>query len=209
MKPAEEFLASIARRRVANAAISASLPHNRPDVTLPPELMQAADNCWQICPVLAHSNYFSRQALVGGPTSDPAQICQWAQEYRGYSWAVATGAGSALLILEVDVVIGRTALKFLCGDDWTWRNTLQFQDRDTRFVCFRYSGQKVRALGSGFAGLLIHSIDFVLIPPSVYAYGVALSYLDPDARVLDAPEWLLAAPRDSVDTLRCDDTVAA
>jgi hypothetical protein len=49
--------------------------------------------------------------------------------------------------MEFDYLVGRRVLPHLCGNNWSWRPTLQFTDSDARFVCFHYSGQPLRAIG--------------------------------------------------------------
>jgi hypothetical protein len=59
------------------------------------------------------------------------------------------------------------------------------------FVCFHYSGERLRAIGRDFPGVRIHRRSCILIPPSTYNTGAQVSYLNPGSKVLDVPDWLL------------------
>jgi hypothetical protein len=107
---------------------------------------------------------------------------------------------SGLLVLEVGQT-GRSAIRFLSHDDSIWNNTLQFRNGDTRYVCFRYAGQRLRRLRS-FDGIKIHAANGSLlpIPPTVFSSGDCLTYLDPGARLAATPNWLIEGGREPLET---------
>lgn len=197
MKSAEEFLKNLHRDRVSASAKLGTSSAQSLEIELDSTLTSALSRGWHIAPVLARSMYFSRQALAGYPTQDRAQVCHWVKEYtqHGCNWAVETGARSGLLILEFDYEAGQQSLGYLCGEEWSWRGTLQFTDMNSRFVCFRNSGQRIRMVGRDVPGIRIHWDNLVLIPPSVLDSGAEIAYLNPGARVLDLPDWLLDVRR--------------
>jgi hypothetical protein len=110
---------------------------------------------------------------------------------HGCNWAVETGAKSGLFILEFDYEAGQQSLEYLCSDEWSWRGTLQFTDMNSRFVCFRNSDRRTHIAERDLPGIQIHWDDLVLIPPSVLDSGAEIAYLNPGARLLDLPDWLL------------------
>jgi Bifunctional DNA primase/polymerase, N-terminal len=197
MKSAEEFLRKFREGQIVASVQHGPLPSDLSEIDLDSTLTSALQRGWCIAPALARSKYFSRIAVAGNPTQDLAQIRYWAREYAacGCSWVVETGKRSALLVLEFTYDIGRETLQRLCEDDWSWRTTLQFTNSNARFVCFTYSGQQTRKLGSDFPGVRIHRGECLLIPPSVTGKGDQISYLNSCAQVLDFPDWLLAVSR--------------
>ena len=193
MKSVEEFL-----KKFKEAQASASFQHellstDLSEFELDSTLTSALERGWHVAPVLTHSKHFMRTALAGYPTQDLVQLRHWVREYSecGCNWVVETGARSSLLVLEYTHDIGREMVRYLCEDDRSWRTTLQFTDQNARFVCFRYSGEQIRPLGSDFPGVRINLGSRLLIPPSSTAKGLQLSYLNPGARVLELPGFLL------------------
>jgi hypothetical protein len=127
-------------------------------------------------------------------TADQAQLEQWACEYPGCNWGLATGAASGVFVLEVDTGSASSALRILCEDDWDWRQTLLMSAGDAGYAFFRWpAGRAMRGSGKNPApGLTIHGEgDYVLIPPSAGSSGVSHVFLDPDAAIAVAPQWLL------------------
>jgi hypothetical protein len=193
MKSVAEFLNNLDKVQpsVLKPSLVSATDYSR--VELDSSLKSAVMRGWHIAPVLARSKYFSRTAIAGYPTVDLIQLSHWDKEYSpsGCNWAVETGLRSHLLILEFDYATGRKMLRELSNGDWGWQSSLQFSDPSARFVCFRYSGQRVRALGRDFPGIRIHLGNCILIPNSKYVDNSEISYLNPHARVLDLPNWLL------------------
>ncbi len=196
MISAEEFL-----KKFKESQASASFQHelsitDSPELELDSTLTSALQRGWHIAHVLARSKYFSQRALAGAPTQNLAQVRLWAKQYRecGCNWVAETGAKSGLLTLEYTYDIGQNAIRDLCKDDWSWRETAQFTDRNARSVCFRYSGEQIRTLGNQFPGIRIHLGDCILVPPSVTTTS-QVSYLNASARVMNLPNWLCAVRR--------------
>jgi hypothetical protein len=197
MKSVEEFF-----KKFKEAQESALFQHGLSStdldgIELDSTLTSAIRRGWHIAPVLARSKYFLPSALAGYPTRDLVQLCHWVRQYSecGCNWVVETGERSGLLVLEFTYDIGREMVRYLCEDDWSWRTTLQFTDHNSRFVCFRYSGQQIRVLGNDFPGVHIHLGNCLLMPPSRTTKDFQISFLNPLVKSLDIPEWLLEAPR--------------
>ena len=192
---AEEFLKNLKTAQAPAATQPRSASSDAPEIEIPSSLASALKRGWHIAPVLARSKNFPIKALAGHPTNDFVQVGQWWEQYfkTGCNWAVELGARSDLLIMEFDYEVGRRMLPHLCGNDWSWRSTLQFTDADARFVCFRHSGQRLRAIGRDFPGVRVHSRSCLLIPPSTYSTGAQVSYLNPGSKVLYLQDWLLAS----------------
>ncbi|MGD0096958.1 MAG: bifunctional DNA primase/polymerase [Terracidiphilus sp.] len=203
MISAEEFLKKFKEGQATVKVQHELSPNDLSDFQLDSALTSALERGWYLAPVLTRSRYFLRRALAGEPSQDLVEISRWAREYSecGCNWAVETGARSGLLILEFTYDVGGETVRRLGEDDWSWRTTLQFTDQNARFVCFRYSGQRIRAIRSEFLGARTHLDDCLLIPPSVMPKGSQLTYLNPGAKVLGLPNWLLGKPESSGEAL--------
>lgn len=197
MKSAEEFIEHLKTAQASVPSQPTLSPTNAPEIEIDSTLASALERGWHIVPVLARSKDFPRNALAGHPTRDSGRISQWWEQYfkSGCNWAVEIGTRSDLIIMEFDHEVGHHVLPHLCGNDWSWRATLQFTDLNARFVCFRHSGQPLRAIGREFPGVRIHRRSCILIPPSTYNTGAQVSYLNPGSKVLDTPDWLLNSSR--------------
>jgi len=194
MISAEEFLRKF-KEEQACASVQRELSSTaQSDFELDSALTSALQRGWYLAPVLTRSKYFLRRSLEGEPTQHLAQIRLWASAYSecGCNWVVETGIRSGLLILEFTYDIGQATIRYLLEDDCSWHTTVQFTDQNARFVCFRYSGQRIRTLGTRFPGVTIHLDDCILIPPSITTKASQISYLNPCARTLELPDGLLA-----------------
>ena len=184
---AEVFLANL-QVSAASATINSTLAH--PDLSaLPPSILRLCRSGWRMAPILAHSTSASiKGSMTAVPTNDEALLVLSARDRC--NWAVATGHG--LAVLEVNEE-GQRSLRYLCGDDWEWRETLEFRCGASRFFAFHHPSRRIRFLGSRFPGLRLHwEGSAMLIPPSWFAYGPPVTFENPDAPVLLSPRWLLA-----------------
>jgi hypothetical protein len=181
-----------------------SLPQYEPPYIIPVEVYHAAQrNGWRFFPVSIGKHLAVTHANLVQATDNLQQLRSWARESP--NWALATGPDSGVFILEVDGDKGVTSLLDLCGDDWSWLDTLRSMAAEKRCICFawpagrrqisssRQIGEGLRVLGEG---------DWVLIPPSREPHGTQHTYLNPEAKVVAAPVWLLDrsfGPADTVD----------
>jgi hypothetical protein len=137
-------------------------------------------------------------------------IAKAAARYSPCNWTFHIGA-SGLLVLEVDSRIGYVPLSTLCRNSFgRWTKTLQFRDATSRFLIFRSVERSGRILGQQFQGLKIHTGNaFLLIPPASFVGSGGLSYVDPNATIVDAPDWLLASAPNSEKCEEIDNTFRA
>jgi hypothetical protein len=97
-------------------------------------------------------------------------------------------------------------LRFLSGDEWDWRNTLQFRAGQTRYILFHYPEKRLRRLGVEFQGLRVHAGTPILMPPSVIGGGIRLAFCNPGACIEKAPEWLMASLANAKDAQMTETT---
>ncbi|WP_433972689.1 bifunctional DNA primase/polymerase [Tunturiibacter lichenicola] len=192
MKTPPDFFLEYGKRVPAPPA-SSSFNQTRCSADLPIEVLQAS-RLWRLFPVWTQSRLASGMMRIEDATADRAQLEQWACEHPGCNWGLATGAASGVFVLEVDTRRAGSALRILCDDVWDWQQTLQMSAGDAGYAFFRWpAGRAMRRSGKNPApGIRIHGEgDYVLIPPSACSSGVSNVYLDPDAAIAAAPQWLL------------------
>lgn len=185
---AEIFLANL-QGSAASATMTSTLTLSSVSA-LPPSILRFCKFGWRMAPILAHS---IKSSITAVPTCDGASLALSARDRC--NWAVATGHG--LAILEVNEE-GQHPLRYLCADEWEWRETLQFRLGASRFFAFHHPERRIRFLGGRFPGLKLHwEGSAVLIPPSWFVYGPPVTFENPDAPVLSSPRWLLATENTS------------
>jgi hypothetical protein len=153
-----------------------------------------ASRMWRLFPVQPQGRLAPAKVRIEDATADLAQLEQWACEHPGRNWGLATGMASGVFFLEVDTRRASRALRILSRGEWDGQQTLQSQAGDTGYAFFRWpAARAMRGSGKNPApGLRIRGEgDFVLIPPSVCPSGISHVYLDPDAEIAAAPQWLL------------------
>ena len=187
MKSAEKSLESLHRCATMSAMLTST-------TTLPPDVSFAASRGLKLAPVQGLSRFASvARTRLGYPTADLVQLQILSAEFPMCNWAMLT---DSVTVLEYNPALGRHSLCELCGGDWDgWRDTLQFRSGATRFLLFRYNGQRLRVLGPRAAGLRVHCGDMLLVPPSRFLSS-ALRWSNPSAAIAAIPEWLLEADED-------------
>ena len=186
---------------------------------VPVEVYRAAmRKGWRFFPVpsskqltVPHANLFQ------AATNNLQQLRRWARERP--NWALVTGPDSGVFVLEVDGEAGLASLLDLCGDDWSWLDTLRSMAGEQRWISFAWpQGLSQISKGQQFAkGLrIIGEGDWVLIPPSREPHGAQHAYMNPLAEIAAAPAYLLERafkPTDTVDPSRpfppCSSVVSA
>jgi hypothetical protein len=186
---------------------------------VPVEVYRAAmRKGWRFFPVPSSKHLAVPHAnLFQAATNNLQQLRRWARERP--NWALVTGSESGVFILEVDGEAGLASLLDLCGDDWSWLDTLRSMAGSKRWISFAWpQGLSQIRRGQQFAkGLrIIGEGDWVLIPPSREPHGAQHAYMDPLAEITAAPGYLLEhafQPADAVDPSRllpsCNSVVAA
>jgi hypothetical protein len=208
LKSAEAFVAALEQGLSPIEALQA-LPEYEPPYIhrIPVEVYRAAlRNGWRLFPVSFSKHLAVTHANLFQATDNLQQLRSWAREYP--NWALVTGQRSGVFVLEVDGDKGVASILDLCGDDWSWLDTLRSMAGEKRCISFawpegrrqisssRQIGEGLRVLGEG---------DWVLIPPSREPHGAQHAYLNPEAEVVAAPVWLLDrafGPADTVDPSR-------
>jgi hypothetical protein len=178
-------------QRVAASPTPSSFNQPWRSADLPIEVLQA-NRLWRLFPVLSQSRLAPAKMQIADATANLAQLEQWACEHPGCNWGLATGLASGVFVLEVDTRRAGSELR-ICDDAWDWQTTLQMRAGDAGYAFFRWpAGRAMRDSGKNPApGLRIHGEgDYVLIPPSACSSGASHVYLDPDAAIAAAPQWL-------------------
>jgi len=132
-----------------------------------------------------------------GATTDERKIRDWAAQWRGSNWAVATGSESGVFVLDVDGERGRTSLEQLEAQYGTLPVTLTSRTGRADGGVHRWFawpegcevrnsqdkvGDKLDVRGAG---------GYVIASPSVHQTGSVYEWLDPDVPVANPPQWLL------------------
>ena len=169
------------------------------------EIEAAARRGWNIFPVLTRSRHASyADAWIVQATCDLKQLRQWAAEHADCNWAVATGAESGVLVLEMDRVFGQRIGREMRRHDPHESDRIEqtltvmagYGESAARYAFFRWPRyRRMRPLRQSFTpGVRLHGEeDSVLIPPSTMTSGARYTYVDPEADPLPAPSWLLSA----------------
>jgi len=175
-------------------------PQARPRGSLPAEIRAAAARGWRLLPVLARTKTPLVKEWQKFATSDLGQLEAWAAQFPDCNWGMATGPGSGVFVLDVDGESGVAALLAHHEQGRKLPNTLTVSTGNGSHLYFHWpEDQPIR----NSAGKLADGLDirgeggYVVIPPSVHPNGEPYAYGDPEERVLDAPDWLLALLRES------------
>jgi hypothetical protein len=151
-------------------------------------------------PAMTHANLFH------AATNNLQQLRRWARAWP--NWALVTGPDSGIFVLEVDGREGLASLLDLCGDDWSWLDTLRSMAGEKRCISFAWPGGRSQIssncqIGNGLS--VLGEGDWVLVPPSREPHGTQHAYLNPEAEAIAAPPWLLDRafkPAETVDPYR-------
>ncbi len=186
-----------------------SLPDYEPSYIhrVPVEIYRAAlQNGWRFLPVSSSQHLATTHADLFLATNNLQQLSKWTRESP--NWALVTGPDSGVFVLEVDGREGLASLLDLCGDDWSWLDTLRSVAGEKRCIFFAWpQGRREisggRQIGEGLS--VLGEGDWILIPPSCVPHGTQHIYLNPGSEVIAAPTWLLVRafePADAVDPSR-------
>jgi len=162
---------------------------------LPQEICEAASRGWRLIPIKVGAK---KPPLLKNwqkrATSDLQQLKIWASKFSGCNWAVATGPGSGVWVLDVDGENGKSALVEFHLQGLILPDTLSVRSPNGAHFYFRNPpGLSVRNSVETLARGLDTRGDrgYTLIPPSVHPSGTPYTYDDPNASVMDAPKRLL------------------
>jgi putative DNA primase/helicase len=128
-------------------------------------------------------------------TNNGEQLSAWFEEFPDCNWALATGAGSGIFVLDFDGEPGRKLFMDWIeqhGQDWAATRTVK--TARGFHLWYRWpEGNEIR----NSAGKIALGVDvrgeggYILVPPSVHPDGLRYEWLD-SAPIAEAPSWLLA-----------------
>jgi hypothetical protein len=136
MKSAEAFVQALEQGLSSVEALH-SLPDYEPRYIhrVPVEVYRAAlRNGWRFFPVSSSKHLSVTHANLFQATDNLQQLSNWACEWP--NWALVTGPDSGVFVLEVDGGEGLASLLDLCGDDWSWLDTLRSVTGEKRWIFF-------------------------------------------------------------------------
>jgi DNA repair protein RadA/Sms len=162
---------------------------------LPSEICAAAARGWRLLPIRARDKLPLVKAWPQAASSDLGQLEAWAGQFPACNWGVATGPGSGVFVLDVDGNPGRASLKAYQERGFELPETLTVTTGKGRHLYFQWPQG---AVIKNSAGQLAHGLDIrvnggcAVIPPSVHFSGKRYAFVNPDAAIAEAPEWLLS-----------------
>ena len=183
--------------QIASLTRLASPTSPPPTMKLPAVVCDAARRGWKIFPALALSKHAPIYAtMIGEATSDQTQLEDWARQYIGSNWAVATGQESGVFAAEIDGLHGRASWRNLNESAWDTESLMAQAGGNANLIHVYYRwppGRAIRNLCSSIApGLRLRGEgDWVLIPPSQCSNGARYFYSNNGVGVASAPSWLI------------------
>lgn len=204
MKSAEGFIEAL-EQGVSTVEALQSLPEYKPRYIrkVPVEVYRAAlRNGWRVFPVSSSEHLAVTPADIFAATDNSPQLKHCARESP--TWVLATGPDSGVLALVIDGGEGLASLLDLCGDDWSWLDTLRSVAGERRCLFFAWpEGRRQisnrRQMGEGLS--VFGEGHWALIPPSRDPHGAQHAYLNATAAVGAAPAWLLTRAFELADTV--------
>jgi hypothetical protein len=171
-----------------------SLPNLKNHRSLPQHVQFAASLGFRLFPIKPGEKTPLLANWQNIATSDVGQLQTWAMRFPGCNWAVATGNGSRVFVLDVDGEDGALSLAGLEAQHGELPRTLEVSTARGRHIYFvspdipliRNSASR---LGKGLD--IRGEGGYVIIPPSVHPNGSIYDYANPEIPVADAPEWLV------------------
>jgi hypothetical protein len=160
-------------------------------------VLSLAEYGWRLFPSVPRTK---TPLLKGWPTfasSDPATIRSWAVKHPGCNWAVATGPGSGVFVLDVDGEKGRASLAMLEAQHgplpatlasrtgredggehrwFTWPVDLDIRNSTSKL------GTGLHIRGDG---------GYAIIPPSIHPSGFHYAWIEPRLAIASPSAWLL------------------
>jgi len=163
------------------------------------QVVRLATRGFRLFPCRPQSKIPHLKAWQKVATSDVAQLGQWFQKYPGANWAIATGAGSRVFVLDIDGDAGLSTLHQLVAEhsDEPQPDTLGVKTSRGFHLYFHQpgDGRIPNSIGTIGLGLDIRGDGgYAVCPPSLHPSGAAYEWLGgrEDRPVQAAPLWLLA-----------------
>ena len=126
-------------------------------------------------------------------TSDPAQLIEWWAKWQDANIGTVTGKKSGVFILDVDGDIGAESLKSLEENNSPLPVTLAAVTGKGKHLYFQYPDTRIKTSNGKLArGLDVKGENGSCnAPPSVHASGKVYEWLNAEAPIAAAPNWLL------------------
>src|SRR5271157_2742843 len=155
----------------------------------------AAERGWRLFPVKPRD----KQPLIADwpheATGDGSRLGFWSRCFSGCNWAAATGPDSGVFVLDVDGERGRASLQALERRGCVLPQTLVTRTGRGRHIWLKWpaNGTVIRnSAGKLGPGLDVRGAGgYVIVPPSVHPSGAAYEFVDGNAPIAPASEWLL------------------
>lgn len=176
---------NLLRKRSADSGTETIYNFSSDFPQLPDYVLLAASRGWRMFP--APGSRWVDGIGVDDVTSDLAQLSQWADDLSGFLWSLATAPESGVFALQAEEPLGLSSLRGLSQLDWP--ETLYVRSRNYMLAFWSYPSGMC-AIDAGrieiAPGLTVLADgESVVLPP--HESG---RWPDPDAPVLECPEWL-------------------
>jgi hypothetical protein len=169
----------------------------RPDVEA---VLKLTERGWRLFPV--EGNGKRKSPLIADwpnlASNQEEQIRSWARRWPSCNWAVATGNGSGVFVMDFDGEDGLAVLrrwKVHHGEGWA--DTLTAKTSRGLHSYFHWPGSETYIRNS--AGKIAHGVDvrgdggYAIVPPSIHESGHVYAWDDKgeDVSIAEAPTWLV------------------
>jgi Bifunctional DNA primase/polymerase, N-terminal/AAA domain/Primase C terminal 1 (PriCT-1) len=158
-------------------------------------LLQHTLRGWQLFPVKPRNKRPLIAEWQHQATDEEEQLWLWQKTYPDCNWAAVTGPRSGMFVLDVDGDKGLKALIDLQRMGCYLPETLTTHTARGKHAFFQWPAAGTAIRNS--AGKLAPGLDvrgtggYVLVPPSVHPSGVPYEFVDGNAPIAPADEWLL------------------
>jgi hypothetical protein len=159
------------------------------------DLLLSVQRGWKIFPLVHSSRFAVRQPLLHHATSSEAQIEHWENVYPECNWAVATGKESRVFALRFSLDPEIETIREFGEWDIGISRTLQMRapNEILAFLEWPGSGLPTYSCGAMMApgARLRGEEDYVPIPGPGMHVHLHYKYVDREAHILPASEWLM------------------
>jgi hypothetical protein len=167
-------------------------------IVVPSEVREGAKRGWRMFPVQQKGKIPLISDWVHKASADYSVLESWGRECAGCNWGVATGAQSGLVVVDVDGPEGQAAAKELETRGFMFPKTLEVVTGRADGGVHRYYRSprrvEIRNDQNGKIGLHIDvrgDGGFVVFPPSVHQTGRTYRFVDPNAPIVEMPQWMI------------------
>lgn len=160
----------------------------------PRQLAQLAARGWHLFPVEARGKKPLIADWPNQATSDEARLRFWHKRFSDCNWGVATGPESGIFVLDVDGDQGNNSLLNLERSGCALPQTLIAHTGCGAHIYLQWppNGTVIRnSAGKMAPGLDVRGVGgYAIVPPSIHSSGAAYKFVDENAPVAPAPNWL-------------------